>query len=78
MDSTYYPTTTAWVIAVNILFLIDTRWLLKKGNSTALFQTLFILLSLAWIAFIHYVFSNKRLLSKVCSGRIFYGRSAWV
>ncbi|MFN8437047.1 MAG: hypothetical protein U0V72_05345 [Cytophagales bacterium] len=72
MDSSNYLATTYWVIGVNIIFLFATLWLLKIGRATQTTKWVFGLISIAWIIFIHFVFSNKLLIPIDISGEAFY------
>lgn len=62
MEALNYLATTYWVIGVNIVFLLATLWLLKIGKATQTTKLVFGLVSVAWMFFIHYVFSNKALI----------------
>lgn len=72
MDSSNYLATTYWVIGVNLIFLFATLWLLKIGRATQKTKWVFGLISIAWIIFIHFVFSNKLLIPIDISGGAFY------
>lgn len=72
MDASNYLATTYWVIGVNIIFLFATLWLLKIGRATQTTKWIFGLISIAWITFIHFVFSNKLLIPIDVSGGAFY------
>jgi hypothetical protein len=72
MDASNYLATTYWVIGVNIIFLFATLWLLKMGRATQTTKWVFGLISIAWIIFIHFVFSNKLLIPIDISGGAFY------
>jgi hypothetical protein len=72
MDASNYLATTYWVILVNIVFLFATLWLLKIGRATQTLKWIFGLISIAWIIFIHAIFSNKLLIPINISGGSFY------
>jgi hypothetical protein len=72
MESSNYLATTYWVIGVNIVFLLATLWLLKIGRATQTTKWFFGLVSVAWLIFIHIVFSNKLFIPLDISGGIFY------
>lgn len=72
MDASHYLATTYWVIGVNIIFLFATLWLLKIGRATQTTKWVFGLISIVWIIFIHFVFSNKLLIPIDISGGAFY------
>lgn len=72
MDASHYLATTYWVIGVNIIFLFATLWLLKIGLATQTTKWVFGLISIVWIIFIHFVFSNKLLIPIDISGGAFY------
>ncbi len=72
MDASNYLATTYWVIGVNTVFLFATLWLLKIGRATQTLKWIFGLISIAWMIFIHTVFSNKLLIPIDISGGSFY------
>lgn len=72
MDASNYLATTYWVIGINLVFLFATLWLLKIGRATQKTRWVFGLISIAWIIFIHFVFSNKLLIPIDISGGAFY------
>ncbi|VXC15410.1 conserved membrane hypothetical protein [Flavobacterium sp. 9AF] len=72
MDASNYLATTYWVIGVNIIFMFATLWLLKIGRATKTTKWVFGLISIAWIIFIHFVFSNKLIIPIDISGGAFY------
>ncbi|WP_444660213.1 hypothetical protein [Flavobacterium columnare] len=72
MDASNYLATTYWVIGVNLIFLIATLWLLNIGRATQKTKWVFGLISIAWIIFFHFVFSNKLLIPTDISGGAFY------
>jgi len=72
MDSIYYSNTTLWVIGVNIIFLIATLRLLRKGSATISTKWIFGVVSVIWIAAIHYILSNKLIIPPDISGLSFY------
>lgn len=72
MGASNYLATTYWVIGVNIIFLFATLWLLKIGRASQTTKWIFGLVSIAWIIFIHFVFSNKLIIPIDISGGAFY------
>lgn len=72
MDASNYLATTYWVIGVNIIFLFATLWLLKIGRASQTTKWVFGLISVAWLFFIHFVFSNKALIPIDISGGAMY------
>lgn len=72
MDASNYLATTYWVIGVNIIFLFATLWLLKSGQATQTTKWIFGSISIVWIIFIHFVFSNKLLIPINILGGAFY------
>lgn len=72
MGTSNYLATTYWVIGVNIIFLFATLWLLKIGRASQTTKWIFGLVSMAWIIFIHFVFSNKLIIPIDISGGAFY------
>src|SRR6478609_9838099 len=72
METSAYVATTYWVIGVNIIFLITSLWLLKTGRATDLTLWVFGIVSLCWIVFTHFVFSNRLLIPIDISGGAFY------
>lgn len=72
MEGTSYLATTYWVIGVNILFLMATLWLLKSGKASATIRTVFSVVSLGWILFIHIIFSKELIIPDGISGLSFY------
>jgi hypothetical protein len=72
MGASNYLATTYWVIGVNIIFLLATLWLLKIGRATQVTKRVFGLVSIAWIIFIHFIFSNKLIIPVDISGGAFY------
>lgn len=71
MDTTYLAT-TIWVIFVDLIVLAAGIWLLKIGRASTRALTLFGILSLAWIGFLHFVFAGKNLIPSDISGVSFY------
>jgi len=72
METSNYLATTYWVIGINLLFLFATLWLLKSGRANMATKWIFGVTSIAWIFFIHFVFSNRILIPKDISGEAFY------
>lgn len=72
MDTSNYLATTYWVIGVNIVFLFAALWLLKIGRASQTTKWVFGLVSIAWMIFIHFVFSKKALIPIDISGSAMY------
>lgn len=72
MEASNYLATTYWVIGVNIIFLLATLWLLKIGRASKTTTWVFGTVSVAWMFFIHVVFSNKSIIPVDISGGAMY------
>ena len=72
MEASNYLASTYWVIGVNIVFLLATLWLLKIGRASKTAKLVFGTVSVAWMFFIHFVFSNKVLIPIDISGGAMY------
>lgn len=62
MESASYASTTYWTIGVNVTFWIAFLVLLKTGKASGMLKVIFGLLSIGWIAFIHYIGVNQAVI----------------
>lgn len=72
METPLYVITTYWTIGVNVAFLTAFLILLNTGKASGAVKTVFGLLSVGWIAFIHYIGINKTILPADISSTAYY------
>lgn len=72
MEAEFYWLTTIWVCTVNTVLACLTAYLIKKGGASSLVTISFLLVSFAWIGFIHLVLGGELLFPENFSNLAFY------